>query len=160
MNLVRETYWIINLRRQVKKHIHECVKCCRQAKNSSEQIMANLPRARVTETAAFTQVGLDYAGPYKIKASNVKSPPTRIKPIVINGEVIKAIPKVPVYEGYISLFVCFSTKAVHLEVVSDMTTETFLAAFDRFTDRRGTPECCYSDNAKTFVGAKNLIAVD
>lgn len=160
MNLVRESYWIMKLRNQAKKHIVNCVKCCRQAKHSSEQIMANLPKARVTETAVFTYVGLDYAGPYKIKASNVRSPPTRIKPIVINGEVIKSIPKVPVYEGYIALFVCFATKAIHLEVVSDMTTETFLAAFDRFINRRGTPECVYSDNAKTFIGAKNLIAID
>lgn len=105
--------------------------------------MANLPKPGVNETVSFTHTGLDYAGPYNIKASNVKSPPTRIKPMVVNGEVIKAIPKVPVYEGYIALFVCLATRAIHLEAVSDMTTAAFLAAFDRFTARKVYPDCCY-----------------
>lgn len=96
MNLIRESYWIINLRKQVKEHVLNCVKCRRQSQKTGEQIMANLPRARVTEAAVFEHVGLDYAGPYKIKASNVRSPPTRIAPIVINGEVVKSIPKIPV----------------------------------------------------------------
>lgn len=160
MNLVREAYWVINLRRQVKKYILNCVKCCRFNKENNVQIMADLPWTRVNISAPFTHVGLDYAGPYNIKASNVKSPPTRIRPIVINGEVIKSMPKVPVYEGYISVFVCLATKAVHLEVVSDKSTDTFLAAFDRFTAKRGFPECCYSDNGSTFIGAKNVLALN
>lgn len=122
--------------------------------------MADLPRARVNISPVFSQVGLDYAGPTKIKASNIRSTPIRIPPIVVNGEIIKSIPKVPVYDGYIAVFVCLATKAIHLEAVSDMTTETFLAAFDRFTARKGFPECCYSDNGKTFVGAKNILAAE
>ena len=160
MNLIRERYWIINLRRQVKQCVLNCVKCCRFKQKMGEQIMADLPASRVTEAMIFSQTGLDYAGPFKIKASNVRSPPIRIKPTVVNGEVIKSIPKVPVYEGYIALFICFTTKAVHLEVVSDQTTEAFLAAFDRFISRRGTPECCHSDNSKTFIGARNVLAED
>lgn len=54
MSLVRESYWIINLRRQVKKYILSCVKCCRFRQNSSHQIMANLPKPRVNETVSFT----------------------------------------------------------------------------------------------------------
>ncbi|KAJ6642724.1 hypothetical protein Bhyg_07678 [Pseudolycoriella hygida] len=89
MNMVRESYWIINLRRQTKQNILNCVKCCRFTQKLSEQIMADLPQARVSETTPFTHTGLDYAGPFNIKASNVRAPPTRIKPVVINGEVIK-----------------------------------------------------------------------
>ncbi|XP_037050902.1 uncharacterized protein LOC119084808 isoform X2 [Bradysia coprophila] len=160
MNMVREKYWIINLRRQVKQCVLNCVKCCRYNQRMGEQIMADLPPNRVTESMIFAETGLDYAGPFNIKASNVRSPPIRIKPTVVNGEVIKSIPKIPVYEGYIALFICFATKAVHLEVVSDQTTEAFLAAFDRFISRRGTPERCHSDNSKTFIGAKNVLAVE
>ncbi len=160
MNLVRESFWVLNLRRQVKKFILDCVKCCRFKKENSEQIMADLPWARVNVSAPFIHVGLDYAGPFNIKASNVRSPPTRIKPVVINGEVIKSIPKVPVYDGYVAILVCLATKAMHLEVVSDKSTDAFLSAFDRFTARRGHPECCFSDNATTFIGAKNVLALE
>lgn len=160
MNLVRESFWIVNLRRKVKKHIAKCVMCFRFRATVNEQIMANLPRARITETSPFTHTSVDYAGPFKIKASNVKAPPTRIQPVIVNGEVLRATPKVPILDGYIAVFVCFTTKAIHLEVVSDLTTDTFLAALDRFTSRRGSPEHMYSDNAKTFIGAKNILAQD
>ncbi|XP_077277433.1 uncharacterized protein LOC143905732 [Temnothorax americanus] len=48
---------------------------------------------------------------------------------------------------------CFSTKAVHLEFVSALTTEAFLAALSRFTARRGICSQEFSDNGTNFVGA-------
>ena len=48
-----------------------------------------------------------------------------------------------------------ATKAVHLEVVSDMTTQGFIAALRRFTGRKGVPQHIYSDNGTNFVGASN-----
>nr|XP_039147372.1 uncharacterized protein LOC120284346 isoform X2 [Drosophila simulans] len=62
--------------------------------------------------------------------------------------------------GYVCVFVCFSTKAIHLEPTSDLTTEKFLAAFARFVARRGCPQRVHSDNGKTFVGAATLISRD
>ncbi|XP_037047230.1 uncharacterized protein LOC119082017 [Bradysia coprophila] len=158
INSVREDYWILNLRSQVKMCIRTCVKCVRFKKENTSQIMADLPAVRVNVSLPFTMTGLDYAGPYDIKASNVRSPPIRVKTTMVNGKIVKSIPKVPIYEGYIAIFVCLATKATHLEVVSDKSTEAFLAAFDRFTARKGFPECCYSDNALTFIGAKPLLA--
>ncbi|XP_060658795.1 uncharacterized protein LOC132793132 [Drosophila nasuta] len=61
---------------------------------------------------------------------------------------------------YVCVFVCFSTKAIHLEATSDLTTEKFLAAFSRFIARRGCPHQMYSDNGKTFVGADKVISND
>ncbi|XP_070144637.1 uncharacterized protein [Drosophila kikkawai] len=58
------------------------------------------------------------------------------------------------------MFVCFSTKAIHLEPTSDLTTEKFLAAFARFVARRGCPQRVHSDNGKTFVGAATLLSRD
>ena len=54
-------------------------------------------------------------------------------------------------------FVCFSTKAIHLELVSDLTSECFIAAFKRFISRRGIPLEVNSDNGTTFVGASKQI---
>ncbi|XP_062141968.1 uncharacterized protein LOC133850025 [Drosophila sulfurigaster albostrigata] len=63
-------------------------------------------------------------------------------------------------KGYVCVFVCFSTKAIHLETTSDLTTEKFLATFSRFIARRGCPYQMYSDNGKTFVGADKVIFYD
>lgn len=56
-------------------------------------------------------------------------------------------------KGYVAVFVCFSTKALHLEIVSSLTTEAFLAALSRFTARRGLCARLVSDNGTNFVGA-------
>ncbi|XP_063979917.1 uncharacterized protein LOC135163941 [Diachasmimorpha longicaudata] len=57
----------------------------------------------------------------------------------------------------LSVFVCLAIKAVHLEVVSDLSTETFIAALRRFILRRGICTDIYSDNGTNFVGANNKI---
>jgi len=53
--------------------------------------------------------------------------------------------------------VCFATKAVHLELVSDLMSEAFIAAFKRFISRRDRTVHIYSDNRITFVGAHRQI---
>ncbi|XP_070072176.1 uncharacterized protein [Drosophila takahashii] len=59
----------------------------------------------------------------------------------------------PPYKSYVALFVCFASKAVHLELVSDLTTDAFLLALQRFVSRRGIPEKVWWDNATNVVGA-------
>ncbi|XP_037814016.1 uncharacterized protein LOC119605126 [Lucilia sericata] len=62
--------------------------------------------------------------------------------------------------AYVCIFVCFATKAVHLEATSDLTTDAFLAAFHRFISRRGCPSTMFSDNGTNFVGASREIEKD
>ncbi|BES87324.1 Hypothetical protein NTJ_00129 [Nesidiocoris tenuis] len=57
-------------------------------------------------------------------------------------------------KAYVAIFVCFSVKACHLELVSDLSTSAFLGAFKRFISRRGVCAKIYSDNGTNFVGAK------
>lgn len=80
---------------------------------------------------------MDYAGPIFLKDGKRR-----------NAKITKA---------YIAVFVCFSTKAIHIETVSDLTSQAFLGAFKRFISRRGKPICMYSDNGTTFIGAQKLI---
>ena len=61
-------------------------------------------------------------------------------------------------KGYICVFICVSTKATYIEIVSDFTTNTFLGAFDRITNRRGLTNSIISNNGTTFVGAERKIA--
>ena len=58
---------------------------------------------------------------------------------------------------YVAVFVCLAVKAVHLEVVSDLTTDGFIATFRRFIARKGKCNEIYSDNGSNFVGARNQL---
>jgi hypothetical protein len=113
---VRQRYWPISGRNIVRKVIHSCVKCNRANPKPISQKMGDLPKERLQPSRPFSTSGVDYAGPYLIKSSKLR-----------NAKMVKS---------YIALFVCFSTKAVHLELVGDLTTESFLAAFKRFTSRK------------------------
>ncbi|XP_073950941.1 uncharacterized protein [Choristoneura fumiferana] len=133
LNLLRSKYWIIGLKNLVKQQIRKCVICTRYATANKNQLMGQLPSPRVTMSRAFQRSGVDYAGPINIRVSK--------------GRGNRA------YKGYICLFVCMATRGVHLEVVSDLTAQGFLAAFKRFVARRGHCSDLYSDNGSNFVGA-------
>ena len=58
-----------------------------------------------------------------------------------------------IVKAYVCLFVSLSVKAVHLEPVSDLTTDAFVAALRRFIARRGKPILILSDHGTNFTGA-------
>jgi len=62
--------------------------------------------------------------------------------------------KPTVVKAYICVFISLSIKAVHLELVTDLTSEAFIACLKRFIARRGLPSLIWSDNGTNFVGAK------
>ncbi|XP_043492385.1 uncharacterized protein LOC122517854 [Polistes fuscatus] len=99
--------------------------------------MGDLPRSRVQETIAFSHTGVDFFGPLYVKEKKYRN----------KGRV----------KVYGCIFVCMCIKAVHIELVSDLTTDAFLAAFRRFTGRRAIPSHVYSDNGTNFVGANNQL---
>ncbi len=88
--------------------------------------MGQLPVERVAPDSVFDRAGLDYAGPVYIKHGFVRKP-----------TVVKA---------YICVFVSLSVKAVHLELVSDLSSEAFIACLRRFIARRGKPSLLWSDH--------------
>lgn len=135
LSIVRQKFWPISGKIVAKKCVRFCVTCFRNKPLMSQQIMGQLPKERVTPARPFATTGIDYCGPFLIKDKRQrKSPP---------------------YKVYLSLFVCFVTKCMHIEIVSDLTSEAFLACLKRFIYRRGTPATIWSDNAMTFIGAKN-----
>lgn len=131
---LRTKYWIIGSRAAAKSIVHNCIQCFRQRKLNAEQLMGQLPEVRLTPGRAFQSTSVDYMGPVFLKRFNA----TRTK--IID-------------KGYVAVFVCMRTRAVHLELVSSLTSEAFLASFSRFTHRRGRIHEMYSDNATTFQGA-------
>lgn len=134
---LRQKFWIIGGLRTVKKYVNRCVKCARFNARNQSQLMADLPKPRVVPSRPFTHTGIDFTGQVELKATK--------------GRGIKTT------RGYIVVFVCFSTKGVHLELASDLSTPTFLAAFKRMCARRGTSKHVYSDNGTNFVGASRIL---
>jgi len=137
MAFVRQRFWPLALRSSTRKILKKCIACFRAKPRQSEAIMGSLPVNRVTVSRPFSHCGVDYAGPVMIREGKRR-----------NARNSKA---------YISIFVCFATKAVHIELVSDLTSDAFISAFRRFISRRGRPACMYSDNGSTFVGAHNQL---
>lgn len=100
------------------------------------QIMSSLPSEQCTFSLHLTHTGLDFAGPFKLKTSKLR-----------NAKLQK---------GYAAIFVCLSTRAVHLEACSDFSTEAFLSTLNRFVGRRGFPTIVFFRKWKTFCWSQQI----
>ena len=117
MTSLSRRYHIIGLHKAACFIIRQCVICRRQSAKPEHQLMGQLPLERVNPGIVFENVGIDYAGPISIKYGYVRKP--------------------TIVKSYISVFVSLSVKAVHLELVSDLTSEAFIACLRHFVARRG-----------------------
>ena len=110
LNCVRERFWVPRGREAVKTVVRECVMCRKfEGKPFAAQREPQLPSGRVSDDTPFTNSGIDFAGPLYVTS------PTSVR------------------KSYIVLFTCQSSRAVHLELVPDLSVESFLQAF-RFED--------------------------
>ncbi|XP_057338496.1 uncharacterized protein LOC130676359 [Microplitis mediator] len=134
---VRKKCWIIGGRAPIKNFIHRCLTCARMQGVRSQQLMGQLPSHRVSPSLVFENTGVDHAGPVSLK--------------FFQGRGTRC------YKGWIAVFVCLSTSAVHLEVVTDYSSEGFLKAFRRFTSRRGICRTLRSDCGTNFKGADLIL---
>lgn len=132
---LKETWWPVGARNLARMTVHGCVTCKRMKGQTLTPVMGNLSQERLEPGYAFMYCGVDYGGPV----------------LILNrkGRGAKTI------KSYICLFICFVTRAVHLELVSDLSSDGYLLALKRFISRRGKPIEIISDNGKNFVGLKN-----
>lgn len=139
---LRKRYWIPKLRQEARKFVNTCVRCVREAQNTAQQIIAELPEVRLKPAEPFVNVGVDMAGPYNMRVTDKLNMNTRAR-------------QLPDIKGWIVVFVCLVTRAIHLEATEGLSTEDFLAAYQRFVSRRGNPDKVFSDNGTNFIGADN-----
>ncbi|KMQ85212.1 hypothetical protein RF55_16360 [Lasius niger] len=132
---IRQKYWPLSGRREARKITRNCLRCFRNRPKTPEIIMSDLLSDRVRGVLRpFVITGIDYTGPLQMRESRRRG-------------------RIPVSKVWIAVFICFATKAVHLELVTELSTESFLAALRRFIARRGICSKIVSDNGTNFIGA-------
>lgn len=112
MSMLSQRFHIVGCRKLVRTIIRECVICRRESARPQPQLLGQLPMEYIISDSVFDRVGVDYAGPVYVKHGPVR------KPVVT--------------KAYICIFVSLTVKVVHLEVVSDLSSEAFIAALHRF----------------------------
>jgi len=134
-NAIRQAgYHIINGRSVVSSTIAKCVLCRKQRGKFQEQKMSDLPPERVEPSPPFTYSGMDVFGPFMIKEGRKE------------------------LKRWGLIFTCLASRAIHLESLNSMSTESFINALRRFIARRGKVRQIRSDQGTNFVGAKNELA--
>ena len=141
MTSLRQQWWIPKARQRVKQTIRQCMRCKKErgAPYVAPPIPP-LPAFRLALSRPFTVVGVDYGGPLLVrnKAKDKENESVEEK-------------------RYFALFTCAGTRAVHIEVVSDMSAEAFLRAFQRFCAKRSYPSLMLSDNGSNFVASAEIL---
>jgi hypothetical protein len=134
VSLIRQRFWVTRVRGVVKSVAVNCVTCRKLFGSPGKQKMADLPRQRIEPYhPPFSFVGVDCFGPLIVRRAR--------------SEV----------KRYGCLFCCFSTRAVHIELLDSLDCDSFVNAFRRFAARRGQPREVFSDNGTNFVaGSKKL----
>lgn len=130
-NSIRERYFIINQLKLVKQHITTCSICQRKRFQQTDVSHGQLPSFRTDiYQPPFTNTGVDLFGPLKVSMTEP-------------GD----------YYGVI--FVCATSRLVHIEIISNMTADSVFEAIRRFVARCGLPNLFYSDNGTQLVKLKN-----
>lgn len=134
VNEIRQRYHVSRLRTIARKVVNDCQKCKIDKAKPYTPRMAPLPPARLAACVRpFSYVGLDYFGPFLVKSGRIYA------------------------KRWIALFTCLTIHAVHVEVVSSLTTSSCIDCVRRFVCRRGVPTEIYTDNGTNFKGAARLL---
>lgn len=136
-SMIQRKFWIISAHTMIRKRIHQCRQCFRLTAKPLQPIMADLPPPRVQPAPAFWATATDFAGPFEVKETARRNSPRS--------------------KAYACIFVCMASKAVHIELTSELTTAAFLAAFQRFCSRRSYPATLISDQGRNYIGASRKL---
>lgn len=117
--------------RAVASHVHHCVTCRKLRRPTEEQRMADLPSERTNPSPPFTYCGMDCFGPFITKQGRKD------------------------LKRYGLLFTCFSSRAIHIEMLNDMSTDAFINGLRCFVALRGAVRQIKCDQGTNYIGAKN-----
>lgn len=132
---LRTNYWIIKARVPIRRLLSQCIPCKKRQAPLSHQKMSDLPSERLTpDKPPFSATGVDCFGPFYVKRGR-----SQVK-------------------RYGVLYTCLAIRAIHIEVLHSMDTDSFINSLMRFIARRGKPETIRSDNGTNFVAGNKELA--
>ncbi|XP_044570176.1 uncharacterized protein LOC123257018 [Drosophila ananassae] len=127
---IRTRFWITRLRRVLRSVISGCSECKLHRARPMPPIMGPLPNDRLDAYGwPFKSTGLDYFGPLLVTVARDQE------------------------KRWVALFTCLTTRAIHLELAHDLSTDSGILAIRNLICRRGTVHRLRSDNGRNFVGA-------
>ena len=127
-------YWITGGSSAVARYISDCVTCRKLRASTQEQKMSDLPQDRLEPSPPFTFCGVDYFGPWVIKEGRREM------------------------KRYGVVFTCLASRAIHLEVVKTLETDSFINVLRCFLARRGPVRDLRCDQGTNLVGARNELS--
>ncbi|KAM9715791.1 uncharacterized protein ACNS7B_021991 isoform 1-T2 [Menidia menidia] len=133
---MRKKAWVIQGRRIAQKVVEHCLFCKKSKAKRCQQVMGDLPPERSSPAAPFEFTAVDLFGPYLVKDDIKKRVSMKVWGVV---------------------FSCMASRAIHVDLVNSMSTESFLMAYQRFTAIRGHPRKIWSDPGTNFIGAKPVL---
>jgi len=133
-SILASSYLIPNLRNLLKQVSRNCLPCQRAYAKPLSHMMGMLPVTRTSPAPPFWRTGVDFAGPLTLRLGHTRKP--------------------TILKSYAVIFVCLTTKAVHFDLCTTLSTADYMATFQRFVARRGCPAEIFSDNGSNFIGAR------
>ena len=142
LSLICQSYWIVNGKSAVRKILQRCLYCKRKWVQPQPPIIANLADERVgLYEPAFSYTGIDFFGPLVVKYSKrTRTAQTRLK-------------------SYGAVFVCLTAHTIHLDLVGDLSTDSFFLTLIRFMARRVKPKTIWTDNGTNFISPKRELSI-
>nr|XP_055041009.1 uncharacterized protein LOC129428127 [Misgurnus anguillicaudatus] len=127
-------FWIPGVNRTVASFVQHCIRCRKHRRPTEQQKMADLPSERIDPSPPFTFSGMDCFGPFFTKQGRRSC------------------------KRYGLLFTCFCCRAIHIEMLDDMSTDSFINSLRCFIAIRGAVRQIKCDQGSNFIGAKNEFA--
>ena len=125
----RQKFWIIRVKTLTRFIVGNCITCFRFNGRNLSQLLGDLSQERVNPATAFSNVGIDSAGPMPYRCDKTEA------------------------KCYLVVFVCFVTKAIHLDVTKALDTQECMQAIRRLISRRGCPAHIFFDSGTNFLGS-------
>ena len=131
---IRKKFWIPHAFSFVKKFGKSCLYCQRR-NNRTIKLNQNIYREFRADPPKipFKSIFIDHMGPYKIKWRGLRT------------------------KVWVLCITCLWSRAINLEICYDLSTKSFLRAFQMHSFRYGLPEKCYSDMGSQLKAGANII---
>lgn len=133
---MRQKAWVVQGRRLAQKVVNECILCKKARARVCQQVMGDLPVERSRPAAPFQFTSVDLFGPYLVRDDVKRRVSMKVWGVI---------------------FCCMASRALHVELATSMSTESFLMTYQRFTAIRGHPLKVWSDPGTNFIGARSLL---